>query len=72
MTRDLSRRVSALEEYIEKLVDERLEEEFEEMVCRLEVSLPRDEALKVMKILAGDEYLQSAPVERTGGRPAHE
>ncbi len=56
---DLDRRVAALEDLVEEKVSERLEEELDEILKRLEEHLPEDEAMKIMKILAGDEYPSS-------------
>ncbi len=49
------RRVSALEDYIEEQVRKRLEEELEVAFERLERALPREEAVRVLEILAGEE-----------------
>ncbi len=49
------RRVSALEGYIEEKVRERLEGELEACFDRLERALSREEARKILEILAGDE-----------------
>ncbi len=50
----MHKRVSALEEYIEELVRERLERELEAAFDRLEQALPREEARQVLEILAGE------------------
>ena len=47
-------RVSALEQYIEERVRERLEIELEAAFDRLEQALPREEARQVLEILAGE------------------
>ena len=49
------RRVSALEDYVEEKVSERLEGELEACMDRLERALPKEEALRVLKILASEE-----------------
>ena len=49
------KRVGALEEHINARVEERLEEELEHALERLERHLPREEAVRVLQILAGDE-----------------
>ena len=69
---DLDRRVAALEELVEEKVRERLEEELDAVLKRLEEYLPEDEAMKIMKVLTGDEYLRSTPVKRNEGRAARE
>ena len=51
----LERRLSALEEHINARVEERLEAELEQALERLERHLPREEAVRVLRILAGDE-----------------
>ncbi len=49
------RRVGAMERYVEEKVKERLEEELEACFDRLERALSREEARRVLEILAGDE-----------------
>ncbi len=52
----MDKRVSALESYIEKRVRERLERELEAAFDRLEQALPREEARRVLEILADEEW----------------
>lgn len=49
------RRVSALEDFIEKRVEERLEQELEGMLDRLEHGLSRDEFVRVLEIVGEGE-----------------
>ncbi len=51
----MRRRVSAMERYVEEKVEERLEEELEACFDRLERALSREEARRVLGILAGEE-----------------
>ncbi len=52
----LRRRVSALEEQVvEERVRQRVEEELEAVMDRLEQYLPPEEARRVLEILAGDK-----------------
>jgi len=51
----MGRRVSALEEYIQGRVEERLEQELEEALSRLERGLSREEFVRVLKILSREE-----------------
>jgi len=54
---NLHKRVGALEEYLNSRVGERMEKEWEEVLDRLEEHLPHEEAVRAMRILAGDEYV---------------
>jgi hypothetical protein len=56
----LERRIGAVEEYINARVEERLEEELRLALARLEEKLPREEAVRVMRILAGKEVEHGA------------
>ncbi len=47
--------MSALEEFVNKRVEERLEQELEAAFDRLEQALPREEAGRVLEILADEE-----------------
>ncbi len=49
------RRVGAMERYVEEKEKERLEEELEACFDRLERALSREEARRILEILAGDE-----------------
>ena len=51
----MRRRVSALEDFIEKRVQERLEQELEGMLGRLEHSLSREEFVRVLEIVSSEE-----------------
>lgn len=51
----MRRRVSALETYIDRRVDERLERELEEMSARLEQELSHDEFVRVLEIVSREE-----------------
>jgi hypothetical protein len=55
--RNLDKRLSTLEAYIESCVDERLRQELEAMLELLEERLTREEFVRVARILAesGDE-----------------
>jgi hypothetical protein len=53
--RNIERRVGALEAFIEERVEERMEEEWENAFDRLEEHLPREDVVKVLRILAGQE-----------------
>ena len=44
-----------MEEYIEKRVEERMEQEVSEVLDRLERQLPRGEFRRVLEIIAGEE-----------------
>ena len=59
MTRErvvgMRRRVSAVEEYIEKRVEERMEMETETVLARLEKELDRQTFIRVLEIVAGEE-----------------
>jgi hypothetical protein len=48
----MRRRVSVLEDFIEKRVEERLEQELERMLDRLEHGLSRDEFVRVLEIVS--------------------
>lgn len=48
----MHRRVSTLEDFIEKRVEERLEQELEGMLDRLEHGLSRDEFMRVLEIVS--------------------
>ncbi len=50
----MDKRVSALEDYIEGRVRERLEQELEAAFDRLEQTLPHEEVRRVLEILAGE------------------
>ncbi len=49
------RRVSALEDFVEGRVRERLKQEIEAMLDRLERGLPREEFVRVLQIVGGEE-----------------
>ncbi len=49
------KRLSALEAFVEEKVEKRLEEEWQEAFDRLERALPREEARRILEILAGEE-----------------
>ena len=50
------RRVSALEDgHVERLVEERLDQELDAMFDRLERALPEEEYVRVLKIIAREE-----------------
>lgn len=51
----MRRRVSAMEEYIQKRVEERLVREIDEILGRLERELPPDEFRRALEIIAGEE-----------------
>lgn len=51
----MDRRVSALEEYLTRRVEERLEQELEGMLTRLEESLPRQEYIRVLEVVSQEE-----------------
>ncbi len=51
----MRRRVSALETYIDRRVEERLERELEEMSARLEQELSHDEFVRVLEIVSREE-----------------
>lgn len=52
----MRRRVSALEDgHVERLVGERLEQEIDAVLDRLERALPEEDFLRVLKIVAGEE-----------------
>ena len=51
----IGRRVSALEEYINQRVEERLEQELEGMLDLLEESLSREEFVRVLEIVSQEE-----------------
>ena len=48
---NIERRVSALEEYVNQLVEERMKQEVEVMLDLLEEHLPREEFIKVARIV---------------------
>ncbi len=48
----MRRRVSGLEDFIGKRVEERLEQELEGMLDRLEQNLPREEFVRVLEIVS--------------------
>jgi hypothetical protein len=50
----LGRRVDALEEYVNRLVAERMEQEVEALVDLLEKHLTRDEFIKVARIVVNE------------------
>lgn len=56
----MHRRLSAMEEYIQKRVEERLDEEIEHMLTLLEKHLPADEFRRVLEIAAGWEEERGA------------
>ena len=51
----MRRRVSTIEEYIEKRVKERMEAEVEVVLARLEKELDRATFIRVLEIVAGEE-----------------
>ncbi len=52
----MRRRVSALEDgHVERLVEERLDQELDAVMKRLERALPEEEYVKVLKIIAEGE-----------------
>ncbi len=52
----VSRRISALEDrHVERLVEERLDQELDAVMERLERALPEEEYVKVLKIIAEGE-----------------
>ena len=51
----MGRRVSALERYINQRVEERLEQEIEVVLTRLEEGLSREEFVRVLKIISQEE-----------------
>lgn len=51
----MRRRVSAVEEYIGKRVEERMEAETEIVLARLENQLDKERFIRVLKIVAGEE-----------------
>ena len=52
----MHKRVSALEQYIERRVEAQLTRELEEMLNRLEQGLSRDEFVRVLKIVSEEEH----------------
>jgi hypothetical protein len=51
-----ARKISALENrHIERLVEERLDQELDAVMDRLEHALPEEEFVQVLKIVAGEE-----------------
>jgi hypothetical protein len=50
----MDKRLSAMEEYIEKRVEERLEEEIDHALTLLEKNLPADEFRRVLEVMAGE------------------
>ncbi len=51
----MRRRVSGLEDFIGKRVEERLEQELEGMLDRLEQKLPCEEFVRVLEIVSSEE-----------------
>ena len=51
----MDKRLSALEEYVEEQVRQRLERELEAVFDRLEQALPREELRRVLEIIAHEK-----------------
>jgi hypothetical protein len=52
----MHRRLSAMEDFIEKRVAERLESELKEMLTRLEHGLSQEEFYRVLEIVSREEH----------------